>query len=183
MGTEKNKIYRNCTRLPRVRAGGAPPPCPRCFTSHHRGSAAAVRRRHHPAGNPHCRPLLSPTRRQLLPLPLLAIILAHASGSYRRSWCLRTSTPNQQGARATISADNKPEEKRKTIAASAPNEAERQRHEVCSPSRSSPGEEEAQVRRDDGWCRPCASTSSPHETHSFLLEQIRPHRHSPSGCC
>lgn len=30
---KKNKIYRNCTRLPRVRAGGAPPPCPRCFAT------------------------------------------------------------------------------------------------------------------------------------------------------
>jgi hypothetical protein len=104
----------------------------------HHGSAAAVRRRHHPAGNPRCRPLLSPASRQLLPLPLLAIILTHASGSYHRSWCLRASTPNQQGARATISTDNKPKEKHKTIAASAPNEAERQCHEVCSPSRSSP---------------------------------------------
>jgi hypothetical protein len=33
MGIEKNKIYRNCTCLPHVRARGASPPCPRCFTT------------------------------------------------------------------------------------------------------------------------------------------------------
>lgn len=32
-GQKKNKIYRNCTRLPRVCARGPSPPCPRCFAT------------------------------------------------------------------------------------------------------------------------------------------------------
>jgi hypothetical protein len=75
----------------------------RCFAT-----AAAIRRRHRPGGSRRCCPLLSPARRQLLPLPLLVVTSPAPVGAIAGGGACGRQRPTNRA----------PEERRKTTASS-----------------------------------------------------------------